>query len=156
MGIRDESPVTNGYMYDTLLELKDAGLVASSAAATVAASGKVIDVGSGRVSGTIVLDVTAVEVASGDEVYTIVAEFSDSATFASGIVAGATLQLGDQAAILGAADTDNGVGRYELPFHNVVGGTQYRYMRLYTVVAGTIATGVNYSAFIGAMHGNPA
>ena len=156
MSIRNESPIANGYTFDTLLELKDAGLVAASDAAQVDGEDKIIDLGLGKIRGDIVIDATAVEVASGDEVYTIILELSNSATFASGIIAGSIMQLGDQAAILGAADADNGVGRYVLPFTNVIAGVHYQYARLNTIVAGTIATGVNYSAFIGKLDTNPA
>lgn len=152
MSIRSESPKSNTRTYDTLLQLKDAGLVASSAAAQVSSSDKIIDLGSGRVKGDIIIDATAVEVDTGNELYTIIAEFSDSSSFASGIVPGAMTYLGDAAAIPGGGDTDKGVGRYVLPFTNVINDTQYRYMRLYTLVAGTIATGVNYSAFIDKLH----
>jgi hypothetical protein len=41
---------------------------------------------------------------------------------------------------------DTVAGRRELAFCNEVNGTVYRYIRLYTFVAGTIATGINYSA----------
>ena len=141
-------PLSNQAIQDINLLLKDAGLVASSAAAQVDASAQVLDLGDGRFEADIIIDATAVEVASGDELYTIVAEFSNSATFASGIVPGSMQYLGDAAAIPGGGDTDLGVGRYKLPFTNVINDTHYRYMRLYTVVAGTIATGVNYSAFV--------
>lgn len=135
---------------DSLLILKDAGLVAADAAATVSAAAQVLDLGEGSAAfcGTVVIDATAVEVATGDEVYKIQAQFSNSATFASGVVNGATMILGDAAVIVGA-DTDNGAGRYLLPVVNDVGGTRYRYMRLYTDVTGTIATGINYSAYLG-------
>lgn len=148
MPIQTEGPVTNGQIFDTLLQLKDAGLVASSAAAEVGGSAKILDLGAGKAEGNVILDVTAVEVASGDEIYTVVCEFSNSASFASGIIAGVSQQLGHATPIIGGADTNNGVGRYVVPYTNVVNGTHYQYMRLYTVVAGTIATGVNYSAFI--------
>lgn len=148
MTIRTESPLANGQMFDTLLQLKDAGLVASSAAAQVGGSAKIVNLGLGAVEADVILDATAVEVASGDELFTVICEFSNSATFASGIVPGSMQYLGDAAAIPGGGDTDNGAGRYKLPFTNVINGTHYQYMRLYTLVAGTIATGVNYSAFI--------
>lgn len=131
---------------DSLTLLKDAGLVASDAAATVSASAQILDLGEGEMRGTVIIDATAVEVASGDERYAIQVQFSNSATFASGVVNGPTMVLGDAAAIVGA-DTDNGVGRYRLPVTNDVGGTVYQYMRLYTDVTGTIATGVNYTAY---------
>jgi hypothetical protein len=148
MTIDNERPVSNGFIKDVDLELKDAGLVASSAAAQVDASDQILDLGLGRVDADVIIDATAVEVDTGDELYTIICEFSNSSTFASGIVPGSMQYLGDAAAIPGGGDTDNVEGRYKLPFTNVVNDTHYRYMRLYTVVAGTIATGVNYSANI--------
>jgi len=39
------------------------------------------------------------------------------------------------------------VGRYTLPFSNEDNGTFYRYVRVYTVVGGTIASGINYTAW---------
>lgn len=149
MTIRSESPKNNQKIFDAELELKDAGLVASSAAAQVDSSDKIIDLGAGRVLGEVVIDATAVEVATGDELYTVICEFSNEADFASDIVPGSMQYLGDAAAIPGGGDTDLVEGRYALQFTNVIKDIHYRYMRLYTVVAGTIATGVNYSAFIG-------
>ena len=74
----------------------------------------------------------------------------NSASFASGIRQGPTFTLGDAAAALFlAADADNGVGRYELPFCNEFSGTLYRYMRLQIDVTGTIdTTGVNFTAWV--------
>jgi hypothetical protein len=147
MSIRNESPKSNSATFDVDLELKDAGLVASSAAAEVDSSAKILDLGAGKVAAKAVIDVTALEIASNDELYTVIVELSNSATFASGIVAGASIQFGAQEVILGATDTDSTTGRYELPFTNVLDDTHYRYARLYTVVAGSVATGINYKAY---------
>ena len=54
-------------MYDTQLVLKDAGLVAASAAATVGGEAAVLDLGGGLVEGKLYIDVSAVEVADDDE-----------------------------------------------------------------------------------------
>ncbi len=51
---------TNG-TYDTLLILKDAGLVAASAAAQVSSADKILDVGAGLVEGDVLIDITAIE-----------------------------------------------------------------------------------------------
>jgi hypothetical protein len=131
--------------YDSELEFKDAGAVTVDGAATVDSAAKIVDLGDAHFQGKMVIDATAVEVDSGNESYEIVVELSNSATFASGIFAAASITLGDAAAILG--DTDMGAGRYKLMFDNEVLGTYYRYARLYTNVTGTIATGINYSAF---------
>lgn len=139
--------------FDALLELKDAGLVASSAAATVDSSAKVIDLGTGLVEGDIVIDVSACEVASDDEKYIIGVQISSSATFASDIYEVASLALGASGTAAGdviAGDVDMGVGQYLLKFRNqIVDGTTKRYMRLYTTVSGTVETGINYTAYIG-------
>lgn len=133
-------------MYDSTLIMKDAGLVAASAAGTVASAAKVANVGEGRVDARLVLDVTAIEVASNDELYSVAIQGSTSASFASGIEELAVVNLG-AAEVIGG-DSDSTVGRYEIPFSNVKAGVTYPYLRVYTTVAGTVATGINYVARI--------
>lgn len=135
------------FSYDHDLRLKDAGLIAADDIAQVGGSDRILDLGQARFDGRVIIDATAVEVADGDEIYDVVTEFSSSATFADTIVRGPAFKLGD-AAELGNADTDNGAGRYELPFCNELNGTTYRYMRLAVDVTGTIATGVNFTAIV--------
>lgn len=131
--------------FDLATILKDAGLIAADAACQVGGSNQILDLGAARMDGRVIIDITALEVASGDEEYNIIAQFSTSATFASVIVNGAALAAGD-AAILEGADTDTPVGRHEIGVTNEINGVTYRYMRLFTEVNGTIATGINYSA----------
>lgn len=131
---------------DALTILKDAGLVAVSAAAQVSAADKILDLGTGHLEAEAIIDVTAIEVATGDELYEIEFQLSNSATFASGIVATGILKLGDSSVNDGSADSKT--GRYTLPVSNEFNGTLYRYARLYTKVAGTIATGINYTAYL--------
>lgn len=135
------------YTFDSLFEAKDAGLVAADAAATVDSAAKIIDLGEGLFEGDLVVDITAIEIDSNNERYDIGIQLSDSATFASGIVQGPILAVGALETLIGA-DTDSTTGRYVLPFRNEVNGTWYRYARVYTNVTGTLATGINYSAFI--------
>ncbi len=144
------------YIFDADLELKDAGLIAADENATqVDSTDSIVDLGAGRCDGTLVLNVSACEVASGDEVYQVCMMFSNSSTHASGVVAGPTFYLGDAAgiaAILNAPtvvpDTDNAIGRYELPFTNVYDGVSYRYLLLSVEVSGAVATGVNFTAYV--------
>jgi hypothetical protein len=58
-------------MIDYTHTLKDAGLVASSAAGQVDSSDKIVDLGAGLVEGHLVVDVTAIEIADNDEYYDI-------------------------------------------------------------------------------------
>ena len=142
--------VNRQFRNDSLLELKDAGLIAASAAATVSAVAKVLDTGGGFTDGNVVIDVTAIEIDTSNEIYTLILEGSSSSTFASTIVPLAVMLLGDNAVIVGGCDVDSTIGRYIMPFRNERDGTVYRYLRMYTVVAGTIATGggINYAAFL--------
>ena len=137
--------IGKSFTFDYDLRLKDAGLIAADDIAQVGGSDQILDLGASRVDARVIIDATAVEVASGDESYDLILEFSASSTFASGIIRGPSQKIGDAAAI-GNADTDNGTGRYELPFTNEINGTVYRYMRLAIDVTGTIATGVNFTA----------
>lgn len=134
------------YNFDAEMEFKDAGLVAASAAAQVDSADQIIDVGVGRFEGVMVIDVTACEIASNDELYTVTVQGSSSATFASDIQNLAMIDFGATEVRKGGG-IDTSVGRYELPFCNEQDDIKYRYLRLYTTVAGSIATGINYSAF---------
>jgi hypothetical protein len=130
----------SNYTYDDALSLKDAGLVAASAAEAT-----ILDLGAGFVEGDVVIDVSAIEVATGDEKYTVHLEGSNVAAMTSGSVTLANIPLGIATA---PADATTGTGRFVLPFRNEQNGTLYRYVRIYTTVAGNIADGINFSAFI--------
>jgi len=146
---------------DTLLQLKAAGLVAASAAGSL-----IIDTKGGAASGSlgqgpeftgeIIIDVSALEIASGDEYYTVILQGSPDANFgtAGNIVELCAISLGAKAGRLSDADKDSAIGRHRLLFTNELNGTHYRYLRIYTVVAGTVATGINYAAYIGKIVGN--
>jgi hypothetical protein len=126
--------------YDHATLLKAAGLVAASAAGSV-----ILDLGDGFMECDMVIDITALEVATGDEIYTISLEGSSVAAMTSGSVELAKITVGNNPA---PADADTSTGRHILPIRNELNGTLYRYVRVYTTVAGTIATGINYSAFL--------
>ena len=136
------------YTFDSALEMRDAGLAAASAAAQVDGAAKIVDVGDAIFSGTVVIDISAIEVASTDEEYDIILQGSNSATFASGIQNLAQMNVGAGAVRQGGAATSL-VGRLLMPFVNIQADVTYRYLRVYTVVAGSIATGINYTARIG-------
>ncbi len=132
--------------FDYLMQLKDAGLVAASAAAQVGGVDKILDVGASRIDARVIMDFAAIEAASNDELYIICVQGSDSATF------GGTTHVNLGACVVGdPTKTGEGVDstatqRREVAFTNEVNGHTYRYIRVYTVVTGTIATGVNFTA----------
>ena len=129
------------FTFDGDLELKAAG------ALTASTDGDILDLGAGLVDGYLVFDVTAVEVATGNEIYTISLEGSNVAAMTSGSVCLAKKVFGNLVVPMDAALS--AAGRYVVPFRNEEGGTTFRYVRLSTLIAGTISTGISFSAFIG-------
>ena len=128
------------FTYDNALSLKAAGLVASTTTEST-----ILDLGEGLVDGYVVLDVSAVETATGNEIYTIHLEGSTVAAMTSGSVSLANQVHGN---IVAPMDAVTATGRFAIPFRNEQNGVLYRYVRVYTLVAGTIATGINFAAFI--------
>jgi hypothetical protein len=128
------------FTYDNSLSLKAAGLL------TTSTDGSILDLGAGLVDGYLVIDLSACEVATGDEIYTVSLEGSNVAAMSSGSVCLAKKVFGNLVVPMDAALS--AANRYVVPFRNEEGGTTYRYVRLSTVVAGTIATGINFAAFI--------
>ena len=141
------------YNFDKQMLLKDAGLVAATAAALVGGVAKIVDVGgpaaggAARFEGMAVVDVSAVEIDTANELYTLRIQFSSSPTFASDIQTVAAIDFGSTSVRPGGA-IDSLIGRYELPFISEQADVKRRYMRAHTTVAGTVATGINFTVFV--------
>lgn len=136
--------------FDSDLEFKDAGLVAASAAATVDSAAKVIDVGTGLFKACMILDVSALDIDGNNEIYDIIVQGSTVAAFATAgsIVELAAINLSAKEVKRSDSDKDDSTGRYKIYFDNENDGTYYRYLRVYTVVAGAgVSTGINYTAY---------
>jgi len=137
-------------MIDSEFILKEAGLVASSAAgATSAGTAIVADVGNGKITGELVIDVSAIEIASNNEKYSIALQGSDTSDFSTGTPVNheiCCINLG-AAEVLGG-NQDSTTGRYTIAITNTYKETPMQYLRTYCTCSGTIATGINYSAHI--------
>lgn len=133
-------------MFDVRHELKDMGLVATNQAGAVAGQAKVINLGRELVEGKMVIDVAALEIASGNELYRLKLQGSAAHDFSSKVEDLAILELGAKEVLGG--DQDSQPGRYVVPFSNAKGLYAWPYVRLYTEVSGSIATGINFSAFL--------
>ncbi len=131
-------------MFDNDYILHTAGLV-FSCNATVVAGATMVTIGDGLLEANAVIDVTAIEIASDDELYTICVQGSSESDFASAVENLAILELGAKE-VLNYADVDSTIGRYILPVRNEVNGTKYPYLRLICDVAGAVATGINFTA----------
>ena len=129
------------FTYDSALNLR------TSASLTASADGTILDLGAGLVDGYLVLDVASVEIATGNEIYTISLEGSNVAAMTSGSACLAKKVFGNLVVPMDAALS--AAGRYVVPFRNEEGGTTFRYVRLSNLVAGTIdSTGIVFGAFV--------
>lgn len=133
--------------YDADLQLHDGvAAITADGGGVVGGSAKILDLGEGRADGRAIIDLDALTTGgAAPETYDIIAQFSDSPTFASGIVNGPRLKFG-AAASTGASAANAAGERHELPFASEVNGEVYRYMRLYVDVAGT-APSIDFTAF---------
>jgi len=129
-------------IYDVEGLLNNEGLITSSGAGKVDGSAKEFDTGGGFTEGVMVINCQACEVDTGDEKYTVKLQGTNTEGFTGNdIVDIVAFEMGDATQLVG--DADVGVGIYNLPFNNFLNDTTYRYLRAYTVVAGTVATGIN-------------
>lgn len=124
------------------------GLVGASGAGTKSGNPVILPVGDAPFAGIMVVNVSAIEIDTGNEKYGIVLQGSASATFASGIENLTALDLGAAASGRWGGARDSVVGRYELRFLNVQRYTTFPYLRIYNFVSGTVATGINYEAYL--------
>lgn len=137
----------NGHAFapnDADLLLKAQALVAASAAGSL-----IVDTGGAVFRGELIINVTALEIASANEFYDVVLQGSPDSGFgtAGNIVELAQRSYGAKAGRITDADKDDAAAFVDnFPVTNVYAGTPYRYLRIYTRVAGTVATGINYSA----------
>lgn len=133
------------FTYDNALLLKDAGAITASAAGTVAAVARVLDLGQGRLDARVIVDISAISVSVADQLYGVEVQLSDVANFATGIRIGSTLRFGHQTATGESAGTV--IGRYENAFTNELNGVIYRYARAFARIAGTTPS-INFTAYI--------
>jgi len=141
------------YNLDSATQLKDAGLVAASAAGTVDSAAAYVDFGS---SGQyhkfdIVVDWSACEIGHANEIYTLVVEVANETAFDTTMERKERLALGANDVTGNIVDTP-AAGRAIIHSDNIMHlaaqQTGGRYVRIYCIVAGTIATGFNYTAYL--------
>lgn len=135
--------------FDAATQLKDAGAVTADGAGTVGGQPRVVNVGTGLLSATLIVDVADLDLAGGDEGYRIVLQGSTDPTFASGVSNLAEFNGG--AAAAAAGEEGFGIGRLARGFNNIdEGGNILPYLRVFSdITPGTVGASVNYQAFIG-------
>lgn len=146
-------PRETGYTLDTLLQFQAAAVndtadaVGASDIDLGAAGSGGNELGPAEMRGDLVIDVSVLDVVTGDESYTFTVLGSDNADFTTGdqedlgsfVIGGATALVGDL-----ASDT----GRYVIPFSNKRNTRLYQHLRLNLAIAGTTPS-ITWSAFVG-------
>jgi hypothetical protein len=132
------------YPFDESLLLKASAAVTSSAAGSL-----ILDVGDALCEGEVIVDASAFDIVSNDEQYDIVLQGSPDAAFgtAGNIVELGSITIGCKEAKRTDGDADDAVGRFIFPVRNERNATVFRYLRIYTVVAGT-SPSITYKAWL--------
>lgn len=150
-------PNDRTYNFDINLQLSDAAAAQTvTGYSQVGGANAVLDLGGNqgtspkqqsRIDAVCVIDVTALDIASGDETYKFILVGSNDPALATGNVELGSVQVGKGAAleILNAADSVT--GRIELMFSTNLAGSLYEYVGLYCVIAGTTPS-ITYDAFV--------
>ena len=124
---------------------------ALAAAITSTETGSIIlDVGAAMFKGDLVINYSGLDVVTGDEAYTFMLEGSPDATFgtAGNITVCAMQRIGGATGATPVGTADPAAGTITIPFRNERNGVVYRYLRLYTLVAGT-SPSIVFTAFLG-------
>lgn len=103
----------------------------------------ILAIGPGQKDGILAINVTNVDISSGDEIYTLILQGTNDATFgtAANVAELVRKNFGKGSAFTpNTAVKDRGVGRYNIPFSNEEAGVTYKNVRLVAVVAGTTPT----------------
>ena len=131
----------------TILHKPTTAAITESAAGVVGTTAKVLDFGDAvsRMDAKAIIDVAAAGTGTGQK-QVINIQVSDD-NFAADIYNVGVLELGDAGQLVG--DTDVGVGRYEIPFNNLINGTPKRYCRVYaTITVTSPVTSLAYTAYL--------
>lgn len=145
------------YSFDANLILSDnAAAYTADGYAQVGGADAILDLGGNqgtsptqqaRIDAACVIDVTAIDIASGNETYVLRMLGCNTSGFASNVVELAAITLGKGASLIPATQKDSVVGRYELLFATEQANTKFQYLKMYVDVGGTTPS-ISFQAFV--------
>lgn len=140
-------PNDRTYNFDANLQFSDAAAaMTASGYCTVGAATSIIDLGGNqstspaqqaRIDAVAVCDVTAIDIASGNETYKLLVVVSNDPGLATGNVIAGEVMLGKGTSLDCLNGADSVVGRYEIMFSTNIAGSIYEYGGVYLVAGGT-------------------
>lgn len=145
------------YSFDANLQLSDnAAAYTADGYAQVGGADGLCDLGGNqgvtpaqqaRLDAVAVIDITAIDIASGNETYVLRIMGCNTAGFASSTAELAAITLGKGASLVPATQSDAVVGRIELMFATERLNTKYQFIKLYVDVGGTTPS-ISFQAFV--------
>lgn len=133
------------HTYDEALKIR-----ALAAAITSTETGSIIlDIGNAFAKGELVIPYSGMDTTTGDEAYTFMLQGSPDAAFgtASNITVLAMQRIGGATGAAPVGTADAAAGTITVPFRNERNGTVFRYVRLYTLLAGN-SPSIVFQAFL--------
>jgi len=140
-------PQSRSYTFDANALLSDnAAAYTASGYGQVNGANGIVDLGGNqsttpkqqaRIDAVAVIQVTAIDIATGDEGYKILVVGSNASDMSTGNICLGSIQLGKAAHTDVPTAPDSTTGTYEVPFSNEQAGVFYEYVALYLVIAGT-------------------
>lgn len=149
-------PNDRTYSFDKNLELSDGGTYTATGFLQVGAANAILDLGGNqgtspvqqaRIDAVAVIDVTAIDISSGNETYKLMLLGSNDPAMGTGNVCLGEMTLGKGTSIDGINMADSVIGRYELMFCTNVAGSLYEFIALYLIAGGTTPS-VTIEAFV--------
>jgi len=133
-------------LVDDLTVLKTKGTVATTMVGeNPLGTDKTYDCGGGHTDGNIVLIVYSVPNILASTKFTFKLQGGKNSSFTT-MVDLNIVELGDATQLGGTADLTT--GKYIVPFSNTLDAVNYRYLRSYLVIGGTVGTGIQYEYFL--------
>lgn len=134
------------YNQDAELILADGAAAMTADGVTQVASANVSkQLGPGRFEGVLIIDVSAIDIVSNDEVYHICLQGASTSAFSTKEIV-AQMSLGATEVRPGGA-IDSTPGRYEIPFQTEQDGIVYDWVRLHVDLNGTTPS-ITFKAWI--------
>lgn len=145
------------YSFDANLQLSDnAAAYTTDGYAQVGGADAVLDLGGNqsttptqqaRIDAVCVIDITAIDIASTNETYTLRIMGCNTAGFASAVAELAAITIGDGDTLSPATQSDASTGRIELMFCTERFDTKYQFLKLYVDVGGT-SPSIAFQSFV--------
>lgn len=144
------------YSFDANLLLSDnAAAYTATGYSQVGGADAILDLGGNqgvtptqqaRLDAVVVIDITAIDVSSGNETYKLKVMGSTTSAFAANVANLSGYELGKGASLFPATQADTVVGRLELLFTTERMNLKFEFIKLYNEIAGTTPS-INYQAF---------